>query len=228
MGKSQSKLTPEQLSDLQKHTYCPSYLIPLRSPQSLYPPLSVDKRELQQWLVPLVDELIDFYIYDPSRYQGFIMDCPEGRLDKKDFGKIYTQFFPFGDPREFANYVFDVFDENKNGYIDFKEFICALSATSRGSLEEKLRCMPLSDLFLPPTQSHRTSIGAFQLYDINKDGTITYQEMLQIVQAIYKMTGQMLKLPENEETPEKVRPSPFLPQHALILPASGWKKYSGV
>jgi neuronal calcium sensor 1 len=51
-------------------------------------------------------------------------------------------------------------------------------------------------------------IGAFQLYDINKDGTITYQEMLQIVQAIYKMTGQMLKLPENEETPEKVRRFP--------------------
>jgi neuronal calcium sensor 1 len=47
--------------------------------------------------------------------------------------------------------------------------------------------------------------GAFQLYDINKDGAITYQEMLQIVRAIYKMTGQMLKLPENEETPEKVR-----------------------
>jgi len=147
MGKSQSKLTPEQLSDLQKNTY-------------------FDKRELQQW------------------YHGFIMDCPEGRLDKKNFGKIYTQFFPFGDPGEFANYVFDVFDENKNGYIDFKEFICALSATSRGTLEEKLK-------------------WAFQLYDINKDGLITYQEMLKIVQAIYKMTGQMLKLPENEETPEK-------------------------
>ena len=131
------------------------------------------------------------------------MDCPEGRLDKKDFGKIYTQFFPFGDPGEFENYVFDVFDENKNGYIDFKEFICALSATSRGTLEEKLKCLSLSHVSL--LDFIGSSAGAFQLYDINKDGQISYQEMLQIVQAIYKMTGQMLKLPENEETPEKVR-----------------------
>jgi len=27
MGKSQSKLTPEQLSDLQKNTYCPPFLL---------------------------------------------------------------------------------------------------------------------------------------------------------------------------------------------------------
>jgi neuronal calcium sensor 1 len=135
------------------------------------------------------------------------MDCPEGRLDKKDFGKIYTQFFPFGDPAEFANYVFDVFDEKKNGSIDFKEFICALSATSRGSLEEKLKCRHLFHLSVPRLICPST--GAFQLYDINKDGNITYDEMLSIVKAIYKMTGQMLKLPENEETPEKVRLSSF-------------------
>ena len=49
--------------------------------------------------------------------------------------------------------------------------------------------------------------GAFQLYDIDKDGTITYQEMLQIVQSIYKMTGEMVKLPPDEDTPEKVRSS---------------------
>lgn len=46
--------------------------------------------------------------------------------------------------------------------------------------------------------------GAFQLYDINQDGFITYDEMLQIVKSIYKMTGQMVKLPEDEDTPEKV------------------------
>lgn len=47
-------------------------------------------------------------------------------------------------------------------------------------------------------------VGAFQLYDIDKDGTITYDEMLQIVQSIYKMTGEMVKLPSDEDTPEKV------------------------
>ena len=67
-------------------------------------------------------------------------DCPAGQLDKTEFSRIYKQFFPFGDPGEFSEYVFDVFDVNKNGTIDFKEFICALSITSRGSLDEKLRC----------------------------------------------------------------------------------------
>lgn len=41
------------------------------------------------------------------------------------------------------------------------------------------------------------------MYDIDKDGTITYDEMLQIVQSIYKMTGEMVKLPPDEDTPEK-------------------------
>jgi len=48
----------------------------------------------------------------------------------------------------------------------------------------------------PPT-------GAFQLYDINNDGLITYDEMLKIVQSIYDMTGEMVKLPPDEDTAEK-------------------------
>lgn len=111
-------------------------------------------------------------------------DCPSGMLDKAEFSRIYKQFFPFGDPTALAEYVFNVFDEDKNGTIDFKEFICALSVTSRGRLDEKLR-------------------WAFQLYDINGDGTITYNEMLTIVRAIYKMTGEMVQLPPDEDTPEK-------------------------
>ena len=139
------------------------------------------------------------------RYKGFLKDCPSGQLDKEEFGKIYKQFFPFGDPAEFADYVFNVFDENKNGTIDFKEFICALSVTSRGRLDEKLKCASRNHVV--PRHSRADTAhapGAFQLYDIDGDGFITYAEMLQIVQSIYKMTGQMVKLPVDEDTPEKV------------------------
>ncbi|KAA8649541.1 EF-hand domain-containing protein [Aspergillus tanneri] len=147
MGKSQSKLSPSQLDELQKATH-------------------FDKKELQQW------------------YKGFLKDCPSGTLTKEEFQKIYRQFFPFGDPSSFANYVFRVFDSDNSGMIDFKEFICALSVTSRGKMEDKLD-------------------WAFQLYDIDGDGKITYEEMLAIVEAIYKMVGSMVKLPEDEDTPEK-------------------------
>ena len=91
-------------------------------------------------------------------------------LAKEEFQKIYRQFFPFGDPSSFADYVFNVFDSDKSGTIDFKEFICALSVTSRGKMEDKLD-------------------WAFQLYDIDGDGKISYEEMLQIVEAIYKMVS---------------------------------------
>jgi neuronal calcium sensor 1 len=123
-------------------------------------------------------------------------------LTKEEFQKIYRQFFPFGDPSSFADYVFKVFDADKSGTIDFKEFICALSVTSRGKMEDKLD-------------------WAFQLYDIDGDGKISYEEMLAIVEAIYKMVGtqfeitsdfvlthpaqvgSMVKLPPDEDTPEK-------------------------
>lgn len=139
-------------------------------------------------------------------FPGFLKDCPSGTLTKEEFQKIYRQFFPFGDPSSFADYVFKVFDSDKSGTIDFKEFICALSVTSRGKMEDKLD-------------------WAFQLYDIDGDGKISYDEMLAIVEAIYKMVrrvqpgprtpfvfitdvfysqvGSMVKLPEDEDTPEK-------------------------
>ncbi|XP_035208201.1 frequenin-1-like [Stegodyphus dumicola] len=117
-------------------------------------------------------------------YKGFLKDCPNGQLTEQGFLRIYKQFFPQGDPSKFASLVFRVFDENKDGAIEFEEFIRALSVTSRGSLEEKL-------------------VWAFKLYDVDNDGYITREEMYSIVDAIYQMLGNQAKVEDSEDDPKK-------------------------
>jgi Ca2+-binding EF-hand superfamily protein len=48
------------------------------------------------------------------------------------------------DQDEFFDYIFDTFDKDKSGTVDFRELICALSAVSHGPPEEKLRSTPRS------------------------------------------------------------------------------------
>jgi Ca2+-binding EF-hand superfamily protein len=74
------------------------------------------------------------------RYKDFTRDYPNGRLNKEEFRRFHQRFFPYGDPGQFAEYFFNVFDTDNNGEINFKEFICPLSLTLRGDPDEKLKC----------------------------------------------------------------------------------------
>lgn len=46
-------------------------------------------------------------------------------------------------------------------------------------------------------------LGAFELYDLDRDGYISREEMLAVVDALYRMAGSMVKLPIDEDTAEK-------------------------
>lgn len=97
----------------------------------------------------------------------------------------------------------------QDGRIEFSEFIQALSVTSRGTLDEKLRCKcslgrgrgggtgtamgcvsgggRRGGATVASTSALLWLAGAFKLYDLDNDGYITRNEMLDIVDAIYQM-----------------------------------------
>ena len=131
------------------------------------------------------NELKEWYQW----YRGILLDMPNGRMDVEEFKKIYNRLFPSGVDDKYAEHVFRSFDQNKDGQIDFREFVISISITSRGTLEQKLQ-------------------WAFKVYDIDEDGYITRKEMLEIVKAIFKMSrhnslSNSLSVSEDVATPEE-------------------------
>ncbi|KAM6369646.1 calsenilin isoform 2-T2 [Pluvialis apricaria] len=106
-----------------------------------------------------------------SLYRGFKSECPSGLVDEETFKLIYSQFFPQGDASTYAHFLFDAFDADRNGALCFQDFVIGLSVLLRGTVQQKLK-------------------WAFNLYDINKDGYITKEEMLEIMKSIYDMMGR--------------------------------------
>uniref|UniRef100_A0A665V445 Kv channel interacting protein 2 n=1 Tax=Echeneis naucrates TaxID=173247 RepID=A0A665V445_ECHNA len=104
-------------------------------------------------------------------YRGFKNECPSGAVNEETFKNIYSQFFPQGDSSMYAHFLFEAFDTQNNGAVNFEDFVISLSIILRGSVTDKLN-------------------WAFNLYDLNKDGCITREEMTDIMHSIYDMMGK--------------------------------------
>jgi len=120
-------------------------------------------------------------------HKGFHKDCPSGHLTQDKFKEVYSQFFPGGDPDAFCDHVFRSFDKDGSGTVEFKEFLMAVNITSaRGDPKEKLN-------------------WAFSMYDIDKNGNVTIDEMESIINAIYSMMGSAVVDVTEETAQEKTR-----------------------
>ncbi|XP_073451594.1 A-type potassium channel modulatory protein KCNIP2 isoform X1 [Aquarana catesbeiana] len=117
-------------------------------------------------------------------YRGFKNECPSGIVNEDNFKQIYSQFFPQGDSSMYAHFLFNAFDTDHNGSISFEDFVAGLSVILRGSIDDRLN-------------------WAFNLYDLNKDGCITKEEMMDIMKSIYDMMGKYTYPNMREEAPRE-------------------------
>ncbi|XP_042560485.1 Kv channel-interacting protein 4-like [Clupea harengus] len=117
-------------------------------------------------------------------YRGFKNECPSGLVNEETFKNIYANFFPQGDSSNYAYFLFRAFDRNQTGSVTFEDFSVGLSVLLRGPVEEKLAWV-------------------FNLYDVNKDGCITKEEMLDIMKAIYDMMGKSVSPRLSEDVPRQ-------------------------
>ncbi|XP_048113718.1 guanylyl cyclase inhibitory protein [Alosa alosa] len=102
-------------------------------------------------------------------FRKFMKECPSGLITLHEFRRHFCDGTVGSESAEYAEQIFRTLDNNGDGVVDFREYVTAISMLTEGSSVEKLR-------------------WSFKLYDKDKDGTITRGEMLEIMQAVYKMS----------------------------------------
>lgn len=103
-------------------------------------------------------------------YKRFRKQFPDGQMSRSEFAQVYADFFPGGHSEAFADIVFNSFDTNGDGAVNFMEFTCALGIINNGSVEEKIN-------------------WAFDLYDQDKNGVITLNELTTMLKASLTFFG---------------------------------------
>ncbi|XP_022056236.1 guanylyl cyclase inhibitory protein [Acanthochromis polyacanthus] len=117
-------------------------------------------------------------------FRKFIIECPSGLITLHEFQRHFCDGTAGSESAEYAEQIFRTLDNNGDGVVDFREYVTAISMLIEGSAVEKLR-------------------WSFKLYDKDKDGAITKDEMLEIMRAVYKMSSAAALTKPNPLTAEE-------------------------
>merc|ERR1711941_5640 len=104
-------------------------------------------------------------------YAQFIDEYPEGYISQEKFQNAAEGAFPRGDGRKLVEIVFNSFDQNQDGKIDYCELMKTLNVAKHGSEDDRMRFV-------------------FGVFDLDKDGYIRKDEMQKFLLAMMMATGQ--------------------------------------
>ena len=120
---------------------------------------------------------------------------PKGKMTSEQLKTLCKMVLPpTVDIEKFGNHLFKTFDVDKDGYLNFNEFLFGLCSSSHKEETQKLK-------------------NIFKLYDIDGDNVITFGEVVTILKASYgefeegsssskinhKAGEMMLKLDRNQD-----------------------------
>lgn len=102
-------------------------------------------------------------------YEHFLKECPTGKLDKQKFVEFYKLFRKNEkNVEEIAELCFYAFDNDKNGYVDFSEFLIAYATTNGTDVREKLEYV-------------------FQIYDRDNNKVLDEAEIKFVLKSMFKL-----------------------------------------
>eukprot|EP01123_Difflugia_compressa_P006641 TRINITY_DN18953_c0_g1_i1.p1 TRINITY_DN18953_c0_g1~~TRINITY_DN18953_c0_g1_i1.p1 ORF type:complete len:200 (+),score=36.08 TRINITY_DN18953_c0_g1_i1:76-675(+) len=156
MGNSQKKLSNEDRKMLQ-------------STEMVMSTQKVDRHKLQKE-----------YINWKKQFKG-------GLMTKEDFIRISASFLPdYQKSDEFVDRLFNAFDADRSGKIDFKEFMLAVALASSDNREDKIRF-------------------CFRSLDLDNNGYLDREEVTYAVSLIFKHhPGLEKQVSPDVDSPEKV------------------------
>ncbi|CAM4662388.1 unnamed protein product [Leuciscus chuanchicus] len=104
-------------------------------------------------------------------YRKFMTECPSGQLTFYEFKKFFGLKNLSESSNDYVETMFKTFDINDDGFIDFMEYVAALSLVLKGGVQQKLRWY-------------------FKLFDMDGSGCIERDELLLIFKAVHAINGE--------------------------------------